>query len=58
MIIAGSAPRLFPSPFKWGGVAVIRDGGVISNTLVPMTPPSAYDADTSPFEWGGKALVA
>src|SRR5213082_3458452 len=19
-----------------------------------MTPPSAYDADTSPFEWGGK----
>ena len=19
-----------------------------------MTPPSAYDADTSPYEWGGK----
>jgi hypothetical protein len=24
------------------------------NELRFMTPPSAYDADTSPYEWGGK----
>src|SRR5689334_24339661 len=42
-----------PCPFRWGGVAVIRDGGVMRLVLGPMTPPPPSDGGTSPFEWGG-----
>jgi len=45
---------LEPSPFKWGGGAVTRDGGVMSRSGVGLpTPPPSYDEGTSPFEWGG-----
>jgi hypothetical protein len=43
-----------PSPFIWGGGAVIRDGGVRFNELGGTHDPSVGDyAATSPFEWGG-----
>ena len=45
------------SPFKWGGVGVIADGGVMSPTVFAAHDPSAReDAGTSPFEWGGFSL--
>src|SRR6185437_4515650 len=30
------------------------EGSEATTRLGPMTPPSAYDADTSPYEGGGK----
>ncbi len=29
-------------------------GGVMGGKSLLMTPPSAYDADTSPADWGGE----
>ena len=43
-----------PSPFKWGGVGVIADGGVISLAKTVASDPSVADyRATSPYEWGG-----
>lgn len=43
------------SPFKWGGGRVFAGGGVMLSDALPLlTPPSAFDADTSPSEWGGE----
>ena len=42
----------FP-PHSKGEVAR-RAGGVILFGAALLTPPSAYDTDTSPFEWGGR----
>jgi hypothetical protein len=43
------------SPFKWGGVGVFADGGVIGLTdAVALDPSVADDRAASPYEWGGK----
>jgi len=45
------------SPFKWGGARVFAGGGgMFSDALPLLTPPSAFDADTSPYEWGGERM--
>jgi hypothetical protein len=42
-----------PSPFKWGGVGVVADGGVMSPTKTAAPDPSVADyRATFPFEWG------
>jgi len=42
------------SPFKWGGVGVIADGGVIGNSLGAAREPSVANYRAiSPYEWGG-----
>ena len=46
--------RLVP-PHSNGEVAPsYGDGGVMNPRLRPLTPPSAYDADTSPEDGGGR----
>ena len=41
------------SPPHSNGEVARRVGGVIFFGPTNLTPPSAYDANTSPFEWGG-----
>ncbi len=48
--------NLFPPLAKQGEVsASYADGGVMSLGVKPLTPPSAYEADTSPAKLGRNA---
>ena len=43
-----------PSPFGWGGGALIRDGGVMTHSTTAASDPSARDyAGTSPLNGEG-----
>jgi hypothetical protein len=47
--------KFFPPLAKQGEVsASYADGGVMSHIATPLTPPSAYAADTSPAKLGRK----
>ncbi len=42
-------------PQSTGEVAApYADGGIMSDAMMIMTPPSRYDRDTSPEDGGGK----
>jgi len=47
--------KFLPPLAKQGEVSASHaDGGVMGPSLTPLTPPSAYEADTSPAKLGRK----